>query len=301
MTLVLAWIRKVGITEELCIASDSRVTSGKAWDCCPKIKPLDRKDSVLAFAGDTAYAYPMMEQASNAINFHPKLNTRALDITDLNGHISRVISNMREYLHDSIQPHKQFVPELPETQYLFAGYSWKYSKFMMWRLEYKKNKNAFIPMVCPTLMKNQLVVLVDTTQNKEFDGRKLNENLVRRRIFLKMVEKGKSPGDFFDMEPFEILRDIIRNDDDWAIGGTPQLIKVYKHLNHMPYGIFWPNKASHQITIMGRPILNYETFRNPVIDPDTFEKVYMKINNDSEFAITSDDGKFDKYREIKDL
>jgi hypothetical protein len=103
------------------------------------------------------------------------------------------------------------------------------------------------------------------------------------------------------MEPFEILRDIIRNDDDWAIGGTPQLIKVYKHLNHMPYGIFWPDKASHQITIMGRPILNYETFRNPVIDPDTFEKVYMKVNNDSEFAITSDDGKFDKYREIRDL
>jgi hypothetical protein len=91
----------------------------------PKNKTINRKDSVLAFAGDTAYAYPMMEQASNAINFHPKLNTRALDITDLNGHIARVISNMREYLHDSIQPHKQFVPELPETQYLFAGYSWK--------------------------------------------------------------------------------------------------------------------------------------------------------------------------------
>lgn len=68
MTLVVAWIRKIGSIEELCIASDSRVTSGRAWDCCPKIKELDRGDCVLAFAGDTSYAYPMMEQASNTIN-----------------------------------------------------------------------------------------------------------------------------------------------------------------------------------------------------------------------------------------
>lgn len=301
MTLVLAWIRKVGTTEELCIASDSRVTSGKAWDCCPKIKLLDRKDSILGFAGDTAYAYPMMEQVSNAINFHPKLSTRALDISDLKGHIARIISNMREYLHDSIQPHKKFIPESPETQYLFAGYSWKYSEFKMWKFEYKERKNEFVPFECSTLMRNQIVVLIDSAKNKNFEGKELRENLVRRRIFLKMQEKGKIAGNFFDMEPFEVLRDIIRNDDDWAIGGTPQLIKVYKHLNSMPYGIYWPNKESHQITMMGRPLLSYETFRNPIIDPDTFEKSYMKVNNEEEFKITYDDGKFEKYREIKDL
>lgn len=301
MTLVLAWIRKVGITEELCVASDSRVTSGKAWDCCPKIKAFNRADSVLAFAGDTAYAYPMMEQVSNSINFHPKLSTRALDITDLKGHIGRVISNMREYLHDSIQPYKKFIPENPETQFLFAGYSWKYGKYKMWKLEYKSKKNQFIIYECQTLMKNQLVVLADTSQNKDFEGLKLRENLIRRRIFLRMEQKGKKQGDFFDMEPFEVLRDIIRNDDDWAIGGTPQLVKIYKHLNTMAYGIFWPNKESQQITIMGRPIMKYESFRNPIIDPDSLEKSYMKINNENEFEITFDDGKFEKYREIKDL
>lgn len=301
MTLVLAWIRKVGIVEELCIASDSRVTSGKAWDCCPKIKPLDRGDCALAFAGDTAYAYPMIEQVSNAIKLHPKLNTRALDISDLRGHISRVMSNMREYLHDSIQPTKKFQPELPEIQYLFAGYSWKLNKFQIYKIEYDERKNEFIARESASLMKNQLVVLIDTANNKEFDGRKLNENLIRRRLFLKMEEKGKNVGDFFDMEPFELLTEIIRNDDDWAIGGTPQLVKIYKHLNIMPYGIYWPNKDSNQITIMGRPILNYEILRYPIIDPDTFEKSYMKVSNDLDFKIEYDDGKFEKYREIKDI
>lgn len=301
MTLVLAWIRKIGIVEELCIATDSRVTSGKAWDCCPKIKILDRGDCALAFAGDTAYAYPMMEQVENAIKLHPKLNSRALDISDLKGHITRVISNMREYLHDSIQPNKSFIPETPEIEYFFGGYSWKLNKFKIWKITYNIKKNEFLAFETSTLMKNELVVLIDVANNKEFDGRNLNENLIRRRIFLKMEEKGKGIGDFFDMEPFEILRDIIRNDDDWAIGGTPQLVKIYKHLNSMPYGIYWPDKESNQITLMGRPILSYEVLRYPIIDPDTFDKSYMKVANNSEFLLSHDDGKFEKYREIKDI
>lgn len=301
MTLVLAWIRKVGIIEELCIASDSRVTSGKAWDCCPKIKSLDRGDCSLAFAGDTAYAYPMIEQITNAIQLHPKLNTRALDITDLKGHITRVMTNMREYLHDSIQPNKKFIPETPEIKYLFAGFSWKYNEYKMWQINFDEKKNEFVSFETSTLMKNNLVVLVDAAENKDFEGRKLNEKLIRRRLFLKMEENGKKAGDFFDMEPFELLTEIIRNDDDWAIGGTPQLLKIYRHLNCMPYGIYWPNKASNQITIMGRPILNYEVLRYPILDPDNFEKTYMKVSNDLDFRIEYDSGKFEKYREIKDI
>jgi hypothetical protein len=301
VTLVIAWIRKVGAIEELCIASDSRVTSGKAWDCCPKLKPLDRGDCILAFAGDTAYAYPMMEQVSNSIKLHPKVNSRAVDIIDLKGHVARVMSNMREYLHDSIQPFKKFQAENPETQYLFAGYSWKLNKFKIWRLVFRSHLNGFEAREGPTLMKNELVVLCDTAKNKEFDGRKLTGSLIFRRLYLKMIEKGKSIGDPFDMEPFEVLRDIIRNDDDWAIGGTPQLVKIYRHLNFMSYGIYWPNRASNQVTIMGRPILSYESYRNPILDPDTFEKSYMNVSNDQDFEFRHDDGRFTKYREIKDV
>ncbi len=301
MTLVLSWIRKVGGVEELCIASDSRVTSGQAWDCCPKIKMLNRGDCALAFAGDTAYAYPMMEQSSNAVNIHPKSSSRATDITDLSGHLVRVISNMREYLHDSIQPGKKFAPESPKTQYIFAGFSWKLNEFKIWQMEYNEKKNVFIRHEPKTLMLNVLGVLADVSNNKSFPEGPLTENKIRRRIFLLMEKKGKKAGDFFDMEPFEVLTDMIRNDDDWAIGGTPQLVKVYKHMNSMPYGIYWPNKLSNQITLLGRPLMDYEQMRYPILDPDTLLKSYMKVNNEEDFTFVHDDGTFDKYREIKDI
>jgi len=44
MTLCLAWIRAVDQTTELVIATDSRLRSGCAWDCGPKLLPMPRSD-----------------------------------------------------------------------------------------------------------------------------------------------------------------------------------------------------------------------------------------------------------------
>ena len=44
MTLVAAWVRSVGTTQELVLATDSRLTGGHTWDCCPKILSLPRGD-----------------------------------------------------------------------------------------------------------------------------------------------------------------------------------------------------------------------------------------------------------------
>ncbi len=67
MTLVAVWVRKAGKARELVIASDSRLTPF-TWDVAPKILPLPRGDSVLAFAGNTDVAYPIMIQMSNAVD-----------------------------------------------------------------------------------------------------------------------------------------------------------------------------------------------------------------------------------------
>src|SRR5471032_3703856 len=40
----------------------SRLRFGCAWDCSPKIFPLSRGDCAICFAGNTMYAYPIMEQ-----------------------------------------------------------------------------------------------------------------------------------------------------------------------------------------------------------------------------------------------
>ena len=47
MTLVAAWIRQRSERDELIVASDSRLSFGARWDCCPKVFPLAREDSVL--------------------------------------------------------------------------------------------------------------------------------------------------------------------------------------------------------------------------------------------------------------
>lgn len=298
MTLSIAWIRKVGSIKELVVATDSRLTSGKAWDCCPKIKILNRGDSVLCFAGETDYSYPMLEQIATSVNTYPKHSCRATDLTDVRGHILRLITNMREFLHNSIEKGKIFKPDPPKTNFILAGYSWKFDKFCIWELKYSSIENAYIHQSPKTLMKNDMVILLDAANHLKTKDTKLTVNKIRKRIFDKMVSNGKKSGDGMDMEPFEVLRDIIRAEEDWAIGGTPQVVKVYKHMNVMPYGIFWPNKDSKQVTFMGRPLMNYETLKYPIIDPDTFELSLMKIDND-EFELSHDDGRFEKYREIK--
>lgn len=44
------------------------------------------------------------------------------------------------------------------------------------------------------------------------------------------------------MEPFEVLRDMLREKNEVKyplIGGSPQLIKIYKHLNRTPIAVKW--------------------------------------------------------------
>ena len=75
------------------------------------------------------------------------------------------------------------------------------------------------------------------------------------------------------MEPFEVLRDMLREGKYNSIGGPPQIVKVYRYLNAMPYGVYWPNRESDHITVLGRPLLDYETLEYPILDPDTLEIV----------------------------
>ena len=50
-------------------------------------------------------------------------------------------------------------------------------------------------------------------------------------------------GEGFDMEPFEVLRDLVSaSDTNDSIGGAPQLVKVYQHMNARAVGVYWPTK-----------------------------------------------------------
>ncbi len=83
-------------------------------------------------------------------------------------------------------------------------------------------------------------------------------NLLRRRR--------KLTGGGFDMEPFEVLRDMIRSGKYPSIGGAPQIAKVYKYMRTQFFAVQWPDNTGVP-HILGRPALNYEIFE-PLIDPD---------------------------------
>ena len=56
----------------------------------------------------------------------------------------------------------------------------------------------------------------------------------------------------------------------------------------MPNGIFWVKGDSKQVTCLGEPILDYEMVPFPILYPDTFETITLKIDN-PDYPRTFDD------------
>ncbi|MFC7287940.1 hypothetical protein ACFQPC_07830 [Herminiimonas glaciei] len=257
MTLSLAWIRKVNTVEELVIATDSRLRFGCAWDCSPKIFPLSRGDCAICFAGNTMYAYPIMEQIRNAITMYPKADSRALDLCDLKGHLLRVVRNMESLIHDLPKGKKE--KDIPDALFILAGYSWAKAEFKIWILYYNAAHKQFEFKRPSMLHGNRIAIIGDDVG----DAQRQILNLARER------EIPKKNG--FNMEPFEVLRDFCRDPKRHHIGGAPQVVKVYKHLNSMPYAVYWPNKESNGRSLMGRPLLEYEMANYLMLDPDSLK------------------------------
>lgn len=257
MTLSLAWIRKINNTEELVIATDSRLRFGCAWDCSPKIFPLSRGDCAICFAGNTMYAYPIMEQIRNAITMYPKADTRALDLCDLKGHILRVVRKMESLIHDLPKGVKE--KENPDALFIFGGYSWAKAEFKIWILYYNASRKQFEFRRTSTLHRNRIAIIGDHVGEAT-------------REILKLARSREIPsGTGFNMEPFEVLRDFCRDPGMPHIGGAPQVVKIYRHLNSMPYAVYWPDRASNGRSLMGRPLLDYEMASYLMLDPDTLK------------------------------
>lgn len=259
MTLALAWTRRVNATEEVVLAADSRLRFGKAWDGCSKIFPLSRGDSALAFAGDTHYAYPMVHQVVNAVEMFSKARSRAMDLGALRGHIVRVFNDMEQWIHD--EPKGRAGKDPPSITFILAGYSWVSADFKIWTIYYKASARQFV-FHTPTLWHGTHLAMAGDAF-PEF----------KKRLYALLKKKGKSKEDGFDYEPFEVLRDMIRNKSDPSIGGPPSILKIYKHMNSMPYSVLWPDAAKGLPTVLGRPLLDYERTSYLLFDPDKLETV----------------------------
>jgi hypothetical protein len=60
-----------------------------------------------------------------------------------------------------------------------------------------------------------------------------------------------------------------RRDGGGAIGGAPQIIKIYEHVNTLPVAVRWPRgDGTLATTLLGRPLFDWEKTFNPIYDPE---------------------------------
>ncbi|NAS13021.1 hypothetical protein [Poritiphilus flavus] len=271
MTLCVSWLRKVSSqVEELVIATDSRLRSVGAWDANPKIFPLPREDSFITFAGDTHYAYPMITQLINAINNHPRSQKRFQDLAFFKGFVLRCFNDLLEFRSELMEDYK-----IPDAQFILGGYSWKYSRYFIWTIHFVNSQNAF------TYRPASFWRGIEGERKVMFIGNYVDEAKEKLINILRLRDKLTSGG--LDYEPFEVLCEMLKGDNTGRdIGGSPQMVKVYRHINVVPFAVKWNINGQQRITLFGRPLQASEKINHPLIDPTT-----MKITNYGQIGTNS--------------
>ena len=264
MTIAASWVRKVHNCEELIFISDSRLCGGHRWDECPKLTTLPGTNCVLSFAGDTSYAYPMMMQIRQAMNGYRRIETRAMDITDINGHVLKHANHLMNSVYDLADP-----DYVPDNEFIFGGYSWIEKRFRLWRYYYKPGEKTLVkdgnPHRILTNVEGHIVAIGD--QREAF------KKELRALLLEKYGPRLNEMQDIhLDKEPFEalcrMLKKVSKSD---TIGGAPQMIKAYQYMNSCPVGVYWPQKIDvfSNRTLLGRKMFDYEDTAYWFIDPDT--------------------------------
>jgi hypothetical protein len=214
----------------------------------------------MSFAGSTDVAYPMMLQLANSIAFYPPSAERRLDLAQLSGHALRLFNQMRGLVNGPFAVgHDE--PGPPGALFVLGGYSWRYQAFFAWSFSFGEGVFASTRVVRGWPGRSGW--------RFHFSGDTDVVEHARERTFTLLRAPGRERiyEDGLDMEPFEVLRDVIREQRFESVGGAPQLGKVYRHLNTQFFGVEWDGGLS----VAGRPALPDERAFVPVLDPDNLE------------------------------
>ncbi|SNT01624.1 hypothetical protein SAMN05216374_2316 [Tardiphaga sp. OK246] len=273
MTISIAWIRKAGKYNELVVASDSRLSSAGHVDICQKVFPLPRGDAFLAFSGETIIAFPFLFQLQAAVEDFHQSTDRSQDVTQMLG---RVIALLNLYRDSWLNTDPlEFEPAMRTTRFLFGGWSWRYKQFFIYPIHYSKQLKQFN-------------ILRSSKRKKRFGlpngelcvciGNYTHEFIENLGVIMKDRKH-------LDYKPLEVLCNMLsdsrftdrkREPDFWdirdgrgAIGGAPQVIKVYEHANTLPIAVRWPRgDGAMATTLFGRPLFDWEKTFTPIYDPE---------------------------------
>ena len=77
----------------------------------------------------------------------------------------------------------------------------------------------------------------------------------RIRLYEILEARRKLTVGGLDMEPLEVLIDLIRSDKHESIWGAPQVLKIYRHMNAPGLKVLWPDSRG-QLTYLSRRLLH---------------------------------------------
>ncbi|MBF8709654.1 hypothetical protein IR016_22980 [Pseudomonas putida] len=275
MTIAAVWVRTLdnGV-EELVFCSDSRLSSGKRFDHCQKTFCFSRTDAAICFAGRTDWAYPMIIAAIKAANIHFPSQVRALGLSKFKSHLVDILNQMQREVHSYARGEN-----IPEVTFIIGGYDWFEKAFRIWRIKFEALENKFIAHERKGSSRFGSLGKIEIAGDPEWitEVRVRLKGLAQKRYGQNMRQPESAK---FNMEPFEIIRDLLRESTaNDSIGGAPQAVKVYQYLNSTDVGFFWPSADSGRLFISGRPLLEYERASiNSVIDPDTLNSTWSSGN-----------------------
>jgi hypothetical protein len=282
MTIAAAWVRRLHSCNELVFAADSRLSGGaRTFDYCAKILTLPRSDCAIAFAGSTDNAYPMMHQLSLAIDSFGPLRDRVMDIREVKTHALKIFDSMAS----SITNESPLLGPPDDFAFLLGGYSWIAKRFFIWTIRYSVAVNGFVAVEAPTLASNGMakkVFYAGQQRLNESDSNALGQIAFAgdqgpegsRRLIKMLTDRFAATPSLFDsaaldLEPFEVVCQMLKDPKHaHSIGGAPQLVKVYEHLNTQSFGVKW-GASGEQSFLQGRPLLGYENVDVWIMDPQT--------------------------------
>lgn len=262
MTLVVSWTRKTNTGRELWVMSDSRLSGGKCWDYGPKIFGIGRSDAVMSFAGDTAWAYPLIAQVISYVESFVNLRERAIDFIDAQKAIIRMLNESLKFVSDAADPSL----ETPDCSFIFSGYSVRKNDFSINKVFFNSKRHQF-----------------EIRSARKINGElfsAIGDNGPVGAIYRRISDKIKkyTVTDFkLDMDPSEAFFDVLSSKRFREIGGAPQVTKIYQSMNQRHFGVYWPPELpieEQKIYLRGRELEKFEVLDHPWVFDPTSQKFY---------------------------
>lgn len=263
MTLTVAWERDLPNGSELLFASDSRVRQGGHWDTCPKVFRLPRGDALLAFAGETLWAYPIVLQTIAAIDSFGPSRRGHHDLRATRGHVLRTVNEMMLSGSAATGGWHDITFE-----FLFGGWCWQEGEFLLWRLFWSVPEARLKHEPIGRSPAGRVKFIGDRGHGEQDSSLKVVSAAKNRLSELLREKYGTLDLQTrLDMEPWTVLVERIRSGEHPTLGGPPQLAKVYRSMNSKVFSVLWPDRHGDR-TLLGRKLLGYEVVEAPVLDPD---------------------------------